>query len=65
MSNDQPENYARVEQGNDVFYSIYSKYDGEIVHVSPDQLQELSSWLAEHSEVIGQDVERRNSGGAS
>ena len=65
MPNNQPENYARVEQGNDVFYSIYSKYDGEIVHVSPDQLQELSSWLAEHSEVISHDIQRRNSEGAS
>lgn len=50
-------NFERVEVDGEVFYSIFSEYDGEIVHMSPEQVQELQQWLTDHTATIREDTQ--------
>lgn len=50
-------NFERVEVDGEVFYSIYSEYDGEIVHMSPEQVQEFQQWLVDNAATIREDVQ--------
>jgi hypothetical protein len=57
---DTSANCERVEDQGEVFYALFSEYDGEIVHLAPEQLQALAGWLADpaHAAALDQDVER-------
>lgn len=58
MHQEPSQNFERVQIGNDVFYSLFSEYDHEVIHIAPTQLQELQQWLAEHADTIAQDARK-------
>jgi hypothetical protein len=51
--------FERIEEDGNVFYSIFSHYDGEVLHLDPEQMQALQHWLTDHAETIAQDVQSR------
>ena len=51
--------FERVEVGSAVFYSIFSAYDKEVLHMDPEQLLDLQAWLNANESGIRQDVQAK------
>lgn len=58
MHQEPSQNFERVQDGEHVFYSIFSRFDYGVVHLAPEQVQELQQWLADHADTIAQDARK-------
>jgi hypothetical protein len=55
---DTSANCERIEDEGEVFYSLFSEYDHEVIHLAPDQMQALQHWFNDpnHAAALDQDV---------
>jgi hypothetical protein len=56
MSKQTPNDFERVEDGEQVFYSLFSQYDKEVLHMDAAQLLALADWLASERDTIVHDA---------
>lgn len=56
---DTSANCDRIEIDGEVFYSLFSEYDREILHLAPEQMQALQHWLTDpdHAAALARDVQ--------